>query len=186
MRKSLLRNNCNGTFTDVTKEAGLADVVTSTQSAVWADIDNDGFLDLFVANEKAPAQLFHNRGDGTFEDIAHAAGVDSVAFSKAVTSADYDNDGYPRLLRLQITTAPTSSTATTTTARSLRSPEAGVQSPIFSFATWFFDYDNDGWPDLYVTDYLQFRRAGHAAATSAMQPNGRNPPPLSQPAQRHI
>ena len=58
MRKSLLRNNCNGTFTDVTREAGLAEPATATQTAVWADIDNDGWLDLFVGNENGAPQLF--------------------------------------------------------------------------------------------------------------------------------
>lgn len=81
VRKSLLRNNCDGTFTDVTAAAGLAQA-TRTQAAVWADIDNDGFVDLFVGNENGPAQLFRNRGDGTFEDISHSSGVDKIAFSK--------------------------------------------------------------------------------------------------------
>ena len=83
-RKSLLRNNCNGTFTDVTAASGLAEPATSTQTAVWADIDNDGYLDLLVGNEKRSAQLFYNKGDGTFEDISHSAGVDEVAFTKGV------------------------------------------------------------------------------------------------------
>ncbi len=65
-RKSLLRNNCDGTFTDVTKESGLAIPATNTQTAVWADINNDGLLDLFVGNETGPSQLFLNKGDGTF------------------------------------------------------------------------------------------------------------------------
>ena len=69
-RKSLLRNNCDGTFTDVTFASGLARPATSTQTAAWTDIDNDGLVDLFVGNEDAPSQLFRNRGDGTFEDIA--------------------------------------------------------------------------------------------------------------------
>ncbi len=56
--KSLLRNNCNGTFTDVTRESGLEQPLTATQTGVWADIDNDGKLDLFVGNENAPSQLF--------------------------------------------------------------------------------------------------------------------------------
>ena len=94
MRKSLLRNNCNGTFTDVTRESGLWNTVTRTQTAVWADVDNDGCLDLFAGNENGPSQLFRNKGDGTFEDISRTAGVDRSAFTKAVVAEDYDNDGY--------------------------------------------------------------------------------------------
>ena len=96
-RKSLLRNNGDGTFTDVTVASGLAKASTGTQAGVWADIDNDGLLDLFVGNENSPAQLFRNKGDGTFEDIAGKAGVNRSAFSKGVTAADYDNDGWPDL-----------------------------------------------------------------------------------------
>ncbi len=95
-RKSLLRNNCDGTFTDVTVASGLATPTTS-QTAVWTDIDNDGRLDLFVGVENGPAQLFHNKGDGTFVDIARTAGVDRTAYAKGVAAADYDNDRYPDL-----------------------------------------------------------------------------------------
>ena len=95
MRNSLLRNNCDGTFTDVTRESGLAVPATKTQTAAWADIENDGDLDLFVGNESAASQLFLNKGDGTFVDIAAAAGVNRVGFTKGVTAGDYDNDGYP-------------------------------------------------------------------------------------------
>ena len=63
MRMSLLSNNCDGTFTDVTREAGLAEPASATQTAVWADINNDGLLDLFVGNENGPAQLFLNKGE---------------------------------------------------------------------------------------------------------------------------
>ena len=96
-RKSLLRNNCDGTFTDVTRESGLMDPARATQTAVWTDIDNDGRLDLFIGNENAPAQLFLNNGDGTFTDIAESAGVNKTGFIKAVVAADFDNDGYPDL-----------------------------------------------------------------------------------------
>jgi hypothetical protein len=153
-RKSLLRNDCRGRFTDVTVESGLAAVATSTQTAVWTDIDNDGWLDLFVGNENAPAQLFRNRGDGTFADIAEQAGVARVAFTKGVTAVDYDNDRYPDLYVsnyggrnvLYRNNGDGTFTDFTDAAR--------VPGPGQGFATWFFDYDNDGWQDLFATSYI--------------------------------
>jgi tetratricopeptide (TPR) repeat protein len=153
MRKSLLRNNCNGTFTDVTDESGLGKSVTQTQSAVWADIDNDGNLDLFIANENSPSQLFRNRGDGTFEDISHEAGVDQTAFSKAVTAADYDNDGFVDFYVSNFDGANFLYRNNGDRTFTEIATQAGVREPLFSFSTWFFDYDNDGWPDLLVTGY---------------------------------
>jgi tetratricopeptide (TPR) repeat protein len=152
-RKSLLRNNCDGTFTDVTVQAGLTDPPTSTQTAVWADIDNDGYLDLFVGNENGPSQLFHNKGNGTFEDISHAAGVDRAAFTKGVVAADFDNDGYVDFYVSNLNgnnfLYHNNHDGTFTDVAA----EAGVQKPWQSFAAWFFDYDNDGNPDLFVTSY---------------------------------
>jgi tetratricopeptide (TPR) repeat protein len=152
-RKSLLRNNCNGTFTDVTATAGLAEPASDTQSAVWADIDNDGFLDLFVANEDRPSQLFRNRGNGTFEEISQTAGIDKSAYSKAVVAADYDNDGYVDFYVSNLNGDNFlyhnnhDSTFTEVAAK------AGVQKPWQSFPAWFFDYDNDGLPDIFVGGY---------------------------------
>jgi hypothetical protein len=155
-RKSLLRNNCNGTFTDVTAAARLAVPATSTQTAVWTDIDNDGWLDLFVGNENSPAQLFRNKRDGTFEDISHAAGVDRIAFTKGVAAGDYDNDGYPDLFVSNLAGGNflyrNNHNGTFTElagAAGVRGDDGGR-----GFATWFFDYDNDGWPDLFVTSYF--------------------------------
>jgi tetratricopeptide (TPR) repeat protein len=152
MRPTLLRNNCNGTFTDVTEAAGLAQPIAS-QTAVWADIDNDGFLDLFIGNEQGPSRLFHNKGDGTFENIAQTAGVDRVAFSKGVVAGDYDNDGfvdfYVSNLGGHNFLYHNNHDRTFTEV----GERAGVQPPWMSFATWFFDYDNDGWPDLFVSSY---------------------------------
>jgi hypothetical protein len=155
VRKSLLRNNCDGTFTDVTHEAGLAEPATRTQAAVWADIDNDGFVDLFVGNEDGPCQLFRNRGDGTFEDISHFSGVDKIVFAKGVVASDYDNDGYvdffvSNLYGGNLLFHNNHNRTFTETAR-----KAGVQLPDSqSFASWFFDYDNDGWPDLLVNSFF--------------------------------
>jgi tetratricopeptide (TPR) repeat protein len=152
MRPSLLRNNCDGTFTDVTESAGLADPIAS-QTAVWTDIDNDGFLDLFIGNEQGPSRLYHNKGDGTFEDIAQSAGVDGVAFSKGVVAADYDNDGFMDLYVSNLGGHNFLYHNNHDRTFTEVGKQAGVQAPWMSFATWFFDYDNDGFPDLFVTSY---------------------------------
>jgi tetratricopeptide (TPR) repeat protein len=151
-RNSLLRNTCDGTFTDVTVEAGLAKP-TSTQTAVWTDINNDGLLDLFVGNEDTPSQLFLNKGGVRFEDISHAAGVDRLSFAKGVAAGDYDNDGFQDLYVSNYDGSNIlyrnnhDSTFTDATA------SAGVRGPGRGFSTWFFDYDNDGWLDLFATSY---------------------------------
>ena len=153
-RKTLLRNNCDGTFTDVTAASGLARPATSTQTAAWTDIDNDGWVDLFVGNEDAPAQLFRNRGNGTFEDIGVSAGVARTAFTKAVHAGDYDNDGFPDLYvsNLRSTNFLYHNNGNRTfTDVALR---AGVPGADRGFPAWFFDYDNDGWDDLFVTSYF--------------------------------
>ena len=152
-RKSLLRNNCDGTFSDVTAASGLAEPATSTQTAVWVDIDNDGLLDLFVGNENSPAQLFHNEGDGTFKDIAHSAGVDRTGFSKAVVAADYDNDGYPDLFVSNLNGDKFLYHNNHDRTFTEVAKQAGITKPWQSFPAWFFDYDNDGWPDLFIASY---------------------------------
>jgi hypothetical protein len=152
-RMSLLKNNCDGTFTDVTRESGLGASASATQAGAWADIDNDGFIDLFVGSESGPAQLYHNKGDGTFEDIAHAAGVDRTAFTKAVVAGDYDNDGYVDFYLSNYNGNNFLYHNNRDRTFSEVAGPAGVQDPWASFPAWFFDYDNDGWPDLFVSSY---------------------------------
>jgi hypothetical protein len=153
-RKSLLRNNGDGTFTDVTVESGLAKAPTGTQAAVWTDVDNDGFLDLFVGNENGPAQLFHNNRNGTFDDIAEKAGVARRGFNKGVTAADYDNDGWPDLYvsNLGGTNFLYRNNRNGTFSEFGRA--AGAPGPGQGFPTWFFDYDNDGFQDLFVGSFV--------------------------------
>lgn len=150
---SLLRNNCNGTFTDVTVQAGLGQVVTSTNSAVWTDIDNDGNLDLFLANENTPNQLFLNNGDGTFRDISHQAGVDKTLYAKGAVAADIDNDGFPDIYVSNfggdnVLFHNNGNRTFTDIAK-----QAHVEQPRASFGAAFLDFDNDGFPDLFVTSY---------------------------------
>jgi tetratricopeptide (TPR) repeat protein len=152
-RKSLLRNNCDGTFTDVTKESGLSLPSTSTQATAWVDINNDGLLDLFIGNENAPAQLFLNKGDGTFEDISASAGVNRTAYSKGVAAADYDGDGYVDLYVSNANGENFLYHNNHDNTFTEVAEKAGVSNPGRSFSTWFFDYDNDGWPDLFVASF---------------------------------
>jgi tetratricopeptide (TPR) repeat protein len=152
-RMSLLKNNCNGTFSDVTRESGLASNPGATQAGTWADIDNDGLIDLFVGSESGPAQLFRNKGDGTFEEIGHAAGIDRSAFTKAVAAGDYDNDGYVDFYLSNYNGNNFLYHNNHDRTFTEVGGPAGVQDPWASFPAWFFDYDNDGWPDLFVSSY---------------------------------
>lgn len=170
LRHSLLRNNGDGTFTDVTAQAGLGGVVTASQVAAWSDFDNDGFLDLFVGNENAPSQLFHNNGDGTFAEVGHIVGVDRIAFTKGATWGDFDNDGYPDLYVSNFSSENflyhnNRDGTFTDVARDLQ-----VEKPIWSFPVWFFDYDNDGWLDLYVSGFIV---SVTEVVTSYLTPPGR-------------
>jgi hypothetical protein len=158
--KSLLHNNGDGTFDDVAIEAGVSSPAPS-EAAAWGDFDNDGWLDLFVGNETTsqphPCQLFHNNHDGTFTDVAHETGMDFLGMAKSVAWGDYDNDGYIDLYitslgqpnRLMRNNGKKGGKWTFTDV----AQKAGVTNPLFSFPTFFFDYDNDGWLDLFVCDY---------------------------------
>lgn len=153
-RRTLLKNNCDGTFTDVTEASGLMGPPRASQAVVWTDINNDGKLDLFVGNENAAMQLFLNKGDGTFTDIAESAGVGKTGFIKSVVAGDIDNDGYPDLyvsnFRGQHYLFHNNRDKTFTDVT--EASGIGPQGPTFS--SWFFDYDNDGALDLFVAGYF--------------------------------
>jgi hypothetical protein len=108
---------------------------------------------LFGGNEDPRAQLVLTRQYGPFEDVAHAAGLDRMAFSKSVTAGDYDNDGWPDLYVSNqgggnFLHHNNRDGTFTEVARA-----AGVTGPGQGFPAWFFDYDNDGWPDLFASSY---------------------------------
>ncbi len=155
---SLLRNDGNGVFRDVTFEAGLAYPAYPTQTAAFADYDLDGDLDLYIGNESsdrlpAPSQLFRNNGDGTFTDVADEAGVTHDQMAKGVTWGDFDGDRYPDLYvsnygfmnRLYWNNGDGTFWDVAI--------EENVHAPEESFAAWFWDSDNDGVLDLFVSDY---------------------------------
>ena len=96
----LFRNEGDGTFVDVAAAAGVANG-RMAKGVAWGDFDGDGLPDLYVSNYNTPNCLYRNRGDGTFEDVAAAAGVTGPLSSYAVATADFDNDG-----RLDLYVAP--------------------------------------------------------------------------------
>jgi len=168
---SLLRNNGDGTFTDVTEEAGLLkDTAHPTQAAAWADYDGDGWLDLFLAHESKPndphpSQLFHNNRDGTFTLVSpDNSGIPAnLGFVKGVTWGDYNRDGRPDLYvaamsgRSYLFRNDGPADAGKPDGMHWKFTDvteaAGLGGYRNSFPTWFFDYDNDGWPDIFAGGY---------------------------------
>jgi FG-GAP-like repeat/ASPIC and UnbV len=171
MRPTLLRNNGDGTFADVTEKAGLIHPM-NTDTAQWADFDNDGHLDLFVCGEAQPSRLYRNKGDGTFEEVAAKAGLGELpGMWKGCSWFDYDADRFPDLYLNNHTGKPRlfrnnrNGTFTDVTDAS------GITGPRVGLSCWTWDYDNDGWPDLFATSYD--RTLGDVIRGVLGQPHGR-------------
>lgn len=157
----LYRNNGDGTFTDVSEKSGISKYVGKGMGMAFADYDNDGFTDIFVANDTFENYLFHNKGDGTFTNVALAAGVAYNAFGNAIAGMaadfrDIDNDGHPDIFETamfgegfplyrnlgdgQFTDLTAASGLAASTSRST------------AWGVGAFDFDNDGLKDLFTTN----------------------------------
>jgi enediyne biosynthesis protein E4 len=171
---TLYHNKGNGTFEDVTKKAGLYDPSSKSLGVALLDFDNDGWLDLFVANDTQPNKLYRKNHDGTFTESAVLAGI---AYSEAGKSragmgadaADYDLSGKSGLLIGNF--ANESLSLYRNDGQGLfsdQSVSSGIASPSarsLTFATFFFDYDLDGLPDIFAAN-------GHVADDiSVIQPS---------------
>ncbi|HET9275863.1 MAG TPA: CRTAC1 family protein [Gemmatimonadales bacterium] len=173
---SLLRNRGDGTFEDVTAAAGLLSF-HPTQTAAWADFNLDGWLDLFIGNESNPeeggglhrSELYVNNRDGTFTEISRQVGINLEEYVKSVVWGDVNNDGLPDLFasvlhgnnRLYLNRGGSPSAAWHFEEAGAA---AGVQMPLASFPSWFWDYDQDGWEDLLVLSYdLRHSQSLHEA-----------------------
>jgi hypothetical protein len=161
----LFRNLGNWKFEDVTEKAGVGDKGSAAgiwkQGATFVDVNNDGLLDIYVCRFNAPNLLYINQGDGTFKEMAHAYGLDVKDSSVMAAFCDYDRDGW---LDVYITTNlldnakhpngqrgylfhnNRNGTFTDVTDR------AGISGESQSHSATWWDYDNDGWPDLYVAN----------------------------------
>lgn len=160
---SLLRNNGNGTFTDVTKASGLLSF-HPTQAATWADFNNDGWLDVFIGNESRPGEEIHtselyvNNKNGTFTEEAAIAGCNVTDYVKGVSSGDYDNDGKADLFISTITGHKYLFKNESIQGGQVKFRNVTIEAGLSTnenrtFPCWFFDYDNDGWLDIFLCSY---------------------------------
>lgn len=158
----LFHNRGNGTFEDVSKKAGVDDPDHHFgMQGVWADYDNDGWPDLYVANDGGPNNLYHNLHNGTFEDVGllsgSALGLNGVEFgSMGVDFGDFDHDGLLDIYVSNFTEQP-DNLYWNQGERGFTdiSQRAGIAQPTYLPVGWgvaFFDMDNDGWLDIFVAN----------------------------------
>src|SRR5207302_801263 len=133
----------------------------NSNSASWADYDNDGHLDLLVCGQHRRCYLYRNKGDGTFEEVGARAGLSGLRDVLGAAWIDFDNDGYPDLF-VNIGVPPIAAFGLPRgTARLYRNNrngtftdvtrQMGITGPPSGFSCWAFDYDNDGWLDIFAT-----------------------------------
>ena len=180
LTNTLYRNRGDGTFEDVSERAGIAQHHGRGMSLAFADYDNDGFMDVFVTNDNQENFLFHNRGDGTFEEVGVLAGVALPNSGKPVSSMgtdfrDYDNDGRPDISVVDL------ANETFPLFRNLggglfedatyRTRLSVLTIGRSGWSTGFFDLNNDGRKDLFTTCSHVDDNVEMFQATKYKQPN---------------
>lgn len=177
---SLLKNNGDGTFTDVTTQAGLLSF-HPTQTATWNDFNNDGWVDLFIGNESIPRSMFDyhpcelyiNNQDGTFRNIAEAAGADVTNYVKAVTSGDFDNDGWQDIFVSTMDGKRKLLRNLGVVDKEIRFEDVTKKAGLAkeqnnTFPAWFWDFNNDGLLDIFTCDYTFEKSLGHYYAAEKL------------------
>ena len=158
----LFRNKGDGTFEEVSKKAGVSDPSQYYGlGVIWGDYDNDGWPDLFVADDATPNYLYHNNHDGTFTDVGMLTGIalsgaGQALGSMGVTWGDYDHDGRLDMFITEFADQPNTLYhdlgGSVFEDASLRSQLGQPSMPYVGWGTSFFDMDNDGWLDLFVAN----------------------------------
>jgi hypothetical protein len=166
-------NEGGGKFREVSSEIGVRDTVHAYGLGVaWLDFDNDGWPDIFVANDSMPNFLWHNKGDGTFEEVGFEAGCALSAEGRAqscmgIAIGDYDNDGWMDLLVTNFSEDYSTLYHNNKGQFEDVTYQAGLGTVGYNQLKWgtgFVDFDNDGWRELFVADghiYPQADAAGN-------------------------
>ena len=177
----LFRNEGNGKFSDVSQHAGVSDPREYFGLGIgWFDYDDDGWLDLYVANDSTPNYLYHNQKDGTFKEIAFPMGVavsqdGAEQGSMGVAIGDYDNSGRASVWVTNFSeeyNALYRNNGDHFTDRSFQSKTAAVSLPFVGWGNAFFDYDNDGLLDMIAVNghvYPQLDKARLRASAGYRQ-----------------
>jgi hypothetical protein len=157
----LYRNNGDRTFSDITRPSGVYNTGGKGLGVVFADYDRDGWIDIFVANDSVPNFMYHNRGDGTFEEVALFLGVAVASDGQpragmGVDMGDLDGDGFPEVfvtnLATQTHTLFKNLGGSLFTDVTFPSGVGRATLPFVGFGAVFFDYDNDGDLDIGVAN----------------------------------
>ncbi len=181
-RDRLYRNQGDGTFADVTEKLGVDPDAHYGLGVRGGDFDLDGKLDLYVANDSTPSLLYHNEGDGKLTETGVAAGVAYSADGReqagmGVDSADYDRDGLPDLAKTNF--SDDSNNLYPNDGQGVFTDMGGpsgfgpVSIPFLGFGVKFADFDNDGWPDVFVANgHVNPQVDGHSfGVTYAQRPH---------------
>jgi enediyne biosynthesis protein E4 len=160
-RDRLYHNNGDGTFTDVTEKLNIDPENDYGLGVLWLDYDQDGCLDLYVANDSSPSRLYHNNCHRGFEEVGARAGVAFSVDGRAqagmgIDSADYDNDGWPDLVKINFSddTNNLYHDDHNGSFTDLAGP-AGfgpISIPYLGFGVRFIDFENEGWPDMFIAN----------------------------------
>ncbi len=160
-RDRLYHNNGDGTFTDVTEKLNIDPGAYYGLGVLWLDYDLDGCLDLYVANDSSPSLLYHNDCKGNFSEVGVEAGVAYSADGReqagmGIDSADYDHDGWPDIVKTNFSDDTNNlyhndhdGQFTDLAGSTGFGP---VSMPLLGFGVKFFDFDNDGWEDIFVAN----------------------------------
>src|SRR5215510_1630601 len=181
---SLFHNNGDGTFTEVSKKAGVSDPNGYFgMSVVCSDFDDDGWVDIYVADDSTPNLFYHNNGDGTFKEIGYLSGTalsqdGAEQGSMGVDAGDYDHDGRFDIFVTnfvdEYNTLYHNDGRNMFTDVSYKADVARVSLPYVGWGTKFFDYDNDGWDDLFIANGHVYPQLQHYRQRKLLHRNNRN------------